>query len=77
MNSVILYATQTPSAGHEFIRMGTVRLWVRAEVVAVGVVEALALARPRPEEIVLNSVPLWPDVCDGECDAEDKAEGAE
>jgi hypothetical protein len=33
-------------------------VWVRYEIVDEDVIEAMALATPRPGEIVLNSIPL-------------------
>ncbi len=63
MQSVILYSQEQPSPDHQQITIhrdcGPARLlYVRAEQFDGEIDEALAAAKPRPSETVLNTVPM-------------------
>jgi hypothetical protein len=58
MKSVILYSTNEPTGREQSIVLpGGARIFIRTEVVDGDPEEALAAAKPRHGEIVLNTIP--------------------
>jgi len=65
MKSAIVYATtKPPIKGREYNRVTKtnqgqlIHIWIRVNIVGGDVATALNLARPRPDEILLNTIPV-------------------
>jgi hypothetical protein len=62
MKSLILYSSAKPSAGKTALNVGrgkgAVTVWIRGEVHYGTIDSALAAAKPRAGETVLNSIPV-------------------
>ena len=59
MKSIVLYSKRTPSPRHTPVNVsGQAYIYIRAELVANDVSDALDAAKPEKDETVINTIPL-------------------